>query len=84
MKKLIGVLGACAILASTAGLALAAESTGKIKSIDSKTMMFTLDNGTSYKAEKTVDLGKLKVGEKVLVTYAAKNGVNDASAVKIQ
>ena len=47
-------------------------------------MMFTLDNGATYHAEKGVDLSKLKVGEKVQVTYAVKNGANDATAVRIQ
>jgi Cu/Ag efflux protein CusF len=83
MKKLISALGALAILTS-AGVAMAADATGKIKSIDAKAMMFTLDNGHSYKAEKSVDLSKLKIGEKVLVTYAMKNGAYDASAVKVQ
>ncbi len=84
MNKLIGVLGACAILVGSAGLALAADATGKIKTIDAKTMIFTLDNGATYHADKGVDLSKLKVGEKVLVTYAVKNGANDATAVRIQ
>ena len=83
MKKLLAVLGACAVLTS-AGLALAADASGKIKSIDTKTMMFTLDNGTAYKAEKGVDLAKLKVGETILGTYAVKNGTNEATAVKMQ
>ncbi len=41
-----------------------------------------LDNGTTYKAGEYVDLSKLKVGEKVVVTYEVKSGVNEASVVK--
>ena len=83
MKKLLGALGACAVL-TTASLAMAATASGAIKSIDTKTMMITLDNGASYKAEKGVDIKKFKVGEKVVVTYDVKNGANEATAVKMQ
>lgn len=81
MKKLTGALAALAILTS-ASLAMAAEATGAIKSIDTKAKTFMLDNGTTYKAGEYVDLSKLKVGEKVTVTFEVKSGVNEASAVK--
>jgi len=81
MKKLMGALAALAILTS-ASVAMAATAAGAIKSVDTKTMMFVLDNGTSYHAAKSIDLSKLKVGEKVTVTFEVKSGVNEASAVK--
>jgi Cu/Ag efflux protein CusF len=81
MKKLMSALCALAILTG-AGAAMAASTTGTIKSIDTKAMTFTLDNGTTYKAEKSVDLKKLKVGEKVNVAWDMKNGVNEASSVR--
>lgn len=83
MKKLVSALCALAILTG-AGAAMAANTMGTIKSIDTKTMTFTLDNGTTYKAEKSVKLSKLKVGEKVKVVYNMKNGVNQASSVKAE
>jgi Cu/Ag efflux protein CusF len=83
VKKLLGALGALAIL-TTASLAMAATATGTIKSVDAKTMMIALDNGTNYHVAKSINLSKLKVGEKVAVTFETKNGVNEASAVKAQ
>lgn len=81
MRKALGAFAAMAILTS-AGVAMAATADGTIKSIDLKAKTFSLDSGTVFTAEKTVDLKTLKVGEKVAVTYDMKNGVNEASAVK--
>ena len=83
MKKLMSALCALAILTG-AGAAMAADVTGTIKSIDTKTMTFTLDNGATYKAEKSVHLASLKIGEKVKVVSEMKNGVNEASSVQKQ
>ena len=80
MKKLMSALCALAILTG-AGAAMAADATGTIKSIDTKAMTFTLDNGATYKAAKSVKLSPLKVGEKVRVAYEMKNGVKEASSV---
>ncbi len=83
MKKLISALCALAILTG-AGAAMAAETIGTIKSLDTKAMTFTLDNGATYKANTAVKMSSLKVGEKVKVAYEMKNGVNEASSVKAQ
>lgn len=63
---------------------MAADATGTIKSIDTKAMTFTLDNGATYKAEKSVKLSSLRIGEKVKVTYEMKYGVKEASSVRAQ
>ena len=81
MKSLTGALTAIAILAG-AGVAFAASTTGVIKSIDTKAMTFTLDNGAVYTAAKNTALSKLKAGEKVTVVYEVKNGKNIATAIK--
>lgn len=81
MRKTLGAFAAMAILTG-AGVAMAATADGTIKSIDLKANTFTLDSGTVFKAEKTVDLKRLKLGEKVAVTYDTKNGANEARAVK--
>jgi Skp family chaperone for outer membrane proteins len=83
MKKLVSALCALAILTG-AGAAMAANTIGTIKYIDTKDRTFTFDSGTTYKAEKSVDLQKLKVGEQVMVTWDMKNGVNEASHIKAQ
>ena len=83
MKKLMSALCALAILTG-AGAAMAADAMGTIESIDTHSMTFTLDNGMTYKADKSVSLSSLKVGEKVKVAYEMKNGVNEANSVKAQ
>lgn len=81
MKKTLSSIAALAIMAS-AGLAMAATANGTIKSLDAAKRVITLDGGQHYVAEKSVDWSKLKVGEKVTITYQVKSGTNEASAVK--
>lgn len=81
MRKILSTLTAVAIMTS-AGIALADTASGTIKAIDAAKHVITLDNGKQYVADKAVDLSKLKAGEKVSVTFAVKNGTNEASAVK--
>ena len=83
MKKLMGALCALAILTG-AGTAMAAETMGTIKSIDTKAMTFTMDNGDTYQAHKSVNLHTLKVGEKVKVIYEAESGIKEANTVTAQ
>lgn len=81
MRRFLSTLTAVAIMTS-AGIALADTASGTIKSIDAAKHVVTFDNGKQYVADSAVDLSKLKAGEKVTVTYAVKNGTNEASAVK--
>ena len=68
MKRTIGILAAGMMLAvSTA--ALADEATGAIKAIEIPTRKVTLEDGKVYTALGRIDLTKLKVGDKVKVTY---------------
>ena len=80
MKKLVMPLAA-AILAATSSLALAATATGPIKSVDAKDHTVMLASGQIYHTAMSVDLSKLKVGEKVTITYQVTNGKNEASAI---
>ncbi|MCX7888962.1 MAG: DUF1344 domain-containing protein [Rhodobacteraceae bacterium] len=74
-----------AILAVSVGLtgaAFASTTTmGTIKSIDTKAMSVTLDNGQVYLLPPGFKLNTLKVGEKVSVIWTEKNGKYEASAV---
>jgi hypothetical protein len=69
---------------SGASLALASPTTtdGVIKSMDAKTHMITLADGTSYMLPKTFDASKIKVGEKVAVVWQLQGKINEASSVK--
>ena len=74
MRKLMIAASAVALLAGIS-LASAADVTGTIKSIDSATMMITLDGGQSFKLPATVKATDWKVGDKVKVTTDDKNNV---------
>jgi hypothetical protein len=74
MRKLVVAASAVALLAGIS-MASAADVTGTIKSIDSATMMITLDNGQSFKLPATVKATDWKVGDKVKVTTDDKNNV---------
>ncbi len=69
MKRIAVVLAVVVLVASLVSLAIAAETKmGTIKSLDAKagTVVLTVDGkDMTLKADKSVDLGKLKAGEKV-------------------
>ncbi len=54
---------------------------GVIKAINVKAETVTLDNKTVYYFAKKFDLSKLKIGEKVAVTWTAKGKKDIASAI---
>ena len=81
MRKTLSAVTAIAIM-TAASLAFAANAKGTIKELDAAKRIITLDNGSQYAADKGVDWSKLKVGEKVSITFKMQGGKNDASAVK--
>ena len=54
---------------------------GTIKSINAKAETVTLDNKTDYYFPAKFDLSKVKVGEKVAITWTAKGKKDMASAI---
>jgi Cu/Ag efflux protein CusF len=50
------------------------QVTGSINSIDPKAHEITLDNGTTYKLQASVDVSTLAAGDKVTVNTETKNG----------
>ena len=70
------------LLLLTTALALAADATGNITKIDAPTRAVTLADGKVYVFPATVDITKLKVGDKVKVTFTTDTaGKNNATAV---
>ena len=57
---------------------------GTIKSINAKGESVTLDNKTVYYFPAKFDLSKVKVGEKVAITWTAKGKKDMASAIASQ
>jgi hypothetical protein len=73
MRKLILPVTIAATLGmSTLAMAVTdTNTTGVIKSLDAKACTVTLDNKTTYHFAKNCDFSKLKVGEKVVVSWHA-------------
>jgi Cu/Ag efflux protein CusF len=84
MGKVLNVVAAAAIL-SAATTAFAAETThkttGRIKSVDLMRHVVTLDDGSTYKAARGVNLKRMKAGEKVTVTTSKFGGTLEALAI---
>jgi Cu/Ag efflux protein CusF len=81
MKKfLTPVVAGFALLA--AGFAFAADATDTIKAIDATARTVTLNDNKVYAFPANVDITKLKVGDKVKVTFTTDAaGKNNATAV---
>jgi Cu/Ag efflux protein CusF len=84
MSKMLGVFAAAGILAA-ATVALAADAThrttGKIKSVDLMSHVITLENGSTYKVARGVNIKGIKAGQKVTVTTSGFGGTIEASAI---
>jgi Cu/Ag efflux protein CusF len=84
MGRVLNVLAAVAILGA-ATTAFAAEpthkTTGRIKSIDLMRHVVTLEDGSTYKAARGVNIKRMKPGEKVTVTTSKFGGTLEASAI---
>jgi Cu/Ag efflux protein CusF len=84
MGKVLNVMAAAAILGA-ATTAFAAEpthkATGKIKSVDVMRHIITLEDGSTYKVARGVNIRRVKAGEKVTVTTSKFGGTVEASAI---
>ena len=81
MKTLFAVLTTVLFLGA-AGTALAAETKGKIQTVDPATRIIQLDDGTMYTVAEGVALDSLKPGTEVTVSFEEKNGQKTATDVK--
>ena len=67
-----------------APMAFAATKTeGTVRSYDAKTMMLTLEDGTTYKMPKGYKAAAPKAGEKVAIDWTMTKKVHQASDVKM-
>jgi hypothetical protein len=87
MKKAAAMLAVVVLVVSLVSLAVAAEAMkGTIKSVDAKagTAVFCAEGtnaDVTLKADKAVDLGKVKAGDKVMITVD-KDTVTSLKAAK--
>ena len=84
MGKMLHVLAVAAIFGA-ATTAFAAEPThkaiGQIKSVDVMRHVVTLEDGSTYKVARGVNIKRMKAGEKVTVTTSKFGGTVEASAI---
>jgi Protein of unknown function (DUF1344) len=84
MGKVLNVMAAVAMLGA-ATTAFAAEpthkSTGIIKAVDVMRHVITLEDGSTYKVARGVNIKRVKAGEKVVVTTSKFGGTVEASAI---
>jgi hypothetical protein len=83
MGKVLSVFAAVGILA--ASVASAAEptrtTTATIKSIDLMRHIITLEDGSTYKVARGVNITRIKAGQKVTLTTSGFGGTIEASAI---
>ena len=60
-----------------AGSALAADTHGEIKTIDSEKMTITLDDGQTYKLPAEMDISGISEGTDIVIAYRERNGVKE-------
>jgi len=85
---IVAALGATSAMAATATTTPAKPAVvptvtnGMIKALSAKACTVTLDNKTTYYFAAKCDFSKLKVGEKVAVTWTAKGKKDMASKIE--
>jgi hypothetical protein len=84
MGKVLNVMAAAAILGA-ATTAFAAETThlttGKIKSVDLMRHAVTLEDGSTYKVARGVNIKRVKPGQTITLTTSKFGGTVEASAI---
>jgi hypothetical protein len=79
-RILTPLIAGFAVLVAT--LAYAADATGTIKSIDPGMRAVTLDDNRVYVFPASVDVTRMKVGDRVKITFTTDaQGKNNATAV---
>ena len=80
MRKLLVVTATVATLIAATN-AQAAEITGTVSSVNTKTDSITLNDGKAYVLPEGIEAESVKVGENVKVTFTQSKGQNRASAL---
>jgi hypothetical protein len=80
-KIVVSALVLASLGLSSAAMAAATAVTGAVAAIDAKNETVTIDK-TVYIFPAKFDLSKIKVGEKVTITFEAKAGKNDATKIE--
>ncbi len=74
MRKFL--LAAASVGLMTATNAYAAETTGTVRSVNTKSDSITLSDGKVYMLPEGIEAELIKVGERVKITFSQRNGKN--------
>ncbi len=84
MGKILSVFIAFGIMGAST-IAFAGDkiytATGTVKSVDLMSHVVTLENGSTYKIARGVNIKRMKAGERVTLTYSGFGGIIEASAI---
>jgi Cu/Ag efflux protein CusF len=84
MRKLLGAVAAMSVFGAAA-FAFAAGSvvtaTGRVKSVDMMSHTITLEDGSTHKFARGVSIDRVKVGDKVTVTYSSVGTISEVSEI---
>ncbi len=72
---------ATAIAAVAATNAQAAETTGTVRSVNTRSDSVTLSDGTTYSLPEGIEAESVKVGEKVRIKFSSSHNQNRASSL---
>lgn len=72
---------ATAIAAVAATNAQAAETTGTVRSVNTRSDSVTLSDGTTYSLPEGIEAESVKVGEKVRIKFTSSHNQNRASSL---
>lgn len=72
---------ATAIAAVAATNAQAAETTGTVRSVNTRSDSVTLSDGTTYSLSEGIEAESVKVGEKVRIKFSSSHNQNRASSL---
>jgi hypothetical protein len=83
MRKALSILTIVAAMGATSALAagMTEKATGTIKSVDQSKHELTLQNGSTFNVDKSVNLASMMPGQKVSVTYTKSGKMMDATQV---
>jgi len=82
-KFLFPVVLATSLVAGAGAFAADTVTTGVVKSVDAKTMIVTLADGTAYTLPAKFKVASLKAGEKVKIDWKLVKKVNHADKVTV-
>lgn len=67
--------------AAAVGIAYAAETTGTVSGVNTKSDSITLSDGKAYVLPEGIEAESVKVGQRIKLKFSEKNGRNQVSSL---